>query len=768
MTNWEDLVTGDQLSEISKDRKTKTIQKRVSESAIASEEQSGWTVIKTYSNHDALMEKAKATGDSFEDEVWTIFYKMGFKLMNRDRDFHLQYSEGLTKQIDVVAIDDDVCLLIECKETASENNAHSWKTDLEAISGFREKLFAEIRSKYPNRRCKYVFATKNYVIGEQDSKRMQEFQIANFDYDTIQYYDQLVNHLGQAAKFQLLGNIFAKQTITQMEDRVPAIEGKMGGLTYYSFVIEPDRLLKIAYILHRNKANHRMMPTYQRLIKKERLKSIREFVNNGGYFPNSLIVSIDTDGHGVRFDQSQARIEGETSRLGVLYLPKKYQSVYVIDGQHRLYGYSETDWASKNSIPVVAFVDLPKEDQVKMFMDINQNQKPVSKSLRNTLNIDLLWNADLYASRLEALMLDIGQELGEDSKSPLYGLIVTGEDSVSGKRCITLDYIKEGLKQTRFFNVYKKRKNEVAQLGTFDKMDNDATFNILFPFLEKSFQTVKEYCSQEWDKGPDGFLAINNCSYALIKIFDDITNLILEKIGKQTVDDYCSFFKECEPLMLSLCDTINSLDAESINVIKTSKGGSAKKDSWRKLQVAFHTKFPEFNNDDLSKYIQENCVNNDQESGGLLSQIEGVFKTRLWAAMPDKEQWLNKYVSEPVGEKLISKTAVENHRRETQGITEKVKEWDYVSFDEMCDMIRCGSNWSTFCQSVFDSANGRMSKMEALTLLKDMATFKNKLTSAQHIVSSQYEEILQTVQKFSNEVDLRDRQTKDSANGSNT
>ncbi len=245
------------------------------------------------------MEKDKPVGDSFEDEVWTIFYKMGFKFMNMDRDFRLQYSEGLTKQIDVVAIDEDVCLLIECKETASEDRSYNWKTDLEAICGFREKLFAEIRSKFPNRRCKYIFATKNYVIGDQDLKRMQEFQIANFDYDTVQYYGQLVNHLGEAAKYQLLGNIFAKQTISQMDDRVAAIEGKMGGLTYYSFVIEPARLLKIAYILHRNKANHRMMPTYQRIIKKERLRSIREFVNHGGYFPNSLIVSIDTDGRDV-------------------------------------------------------------------------------------------------------------------------------------------------------------------------------------------------------------------------------------------------------------------------------------------------------------------------------------------------------------------------------------------------------------------------------------------------------------------------------------
>jgi DNA sulfur modification protein DndB len=166
---------------------------------------------------------------------------------------------------------------------------------------------------------------------------MHDFQIANFDYDTVQYYSQLVNHLGRAAKYQLLGNIFAKQTIKQMDDRVPAIEGKMGGLTYYTFVIEPERLLKVAYILHRNKANHSMMPTYQRLIKKDRLKAIRKFVNDGGYFPNSLIVSIDTEHKGVRFDASQARIDNSPSRIGILHLPKRYQSVYVIDGYMTFY-----------------------------------------------------------------------------------------------------------------------------------------------------------------------------------------------------------------------------------------------------------------------------------------------------------------------------------------------------------------------------------------------------------------------------------------------
>mgnify|MGYP004568545145 CR=1 FL=1 len=42
----------------------------------------------------------------------------------------------------------------------------------------------------------------------------------------------------------------------------------MGGFEYFEFSIEPEKLLKIGYVLHRSEANKHMMPTYQRIIKK--------------------------------------------------------------------------------------------------------------------------------------------------------------------------------------------------------------------------------------------------------------------------------------------------------------------------------------------------------------------------------------------------------------------------------------------------------------------------------------------------------------------
>ncbi|MBR1581939.1 MAG: DGQHR domain-containing protein [Bacilli bacterium] len=747
-TNWDDLVSGEELLKATKKRKNKFIEQKVSADKIDEFINKGWEVFKEYKNGSALVKKEKSVGDLFENEVWLIFQKMGFKVMNATNKFKLDYSDVSSKQIDIIAIDDEICLLIECKATEKEDNTKTWKTELESINGNFKGLSNEVRKKYPKVRVKYIFATKNFVIGDADIKRMEDFRIANFDYEKVRYYNDLSDHLGSAARYQLLGNLFAKTEIKGMNSSVPAIEGKMGNKTYYTFLIEPERLLKLAYILHRNKANHKLMPTYQRLIKKDRLKAIRKFVNEGGYFPNSLIVSIDTNGRGVVFEPSSTRTDNNLSRMGTLKLPKTYQSLYVIDGQHRLYGYSDSKFASCNSVPVVAFVDMQKHEQVKLFMDINENQKSVPKGLRNTLNIDLLWNAELYAQRQEALRLDLGQQLGEDTKSPLYGRVVTGEDLSNTKRCITLDYINDAFKQSNFFNIYKKGKNEILTPGTFDKTDNDETEAILFPFISKCFKTIKDYCSEERDRGSEGFLTINNTTFALIKVFNDIVNIQLKKENKVIVDDGDSFFKECEGMLLNLADTINTLDLDTINAIKTAKGGAAKKTSWNKLRVAFNTKFPDFTYPELEEYVKENCVNNNPYASQYIGEILDEIKRRLKDKIGNDSQWMHKYLPEKLRNDLISKVAIEKVNRQIQGNDEEVDEWDYISFNEIKQIANYGTNWSAFCSDVLVLPSNKMNKINTLQWLTDLESAKNRISLNQSIVTSEFESIKKIYSEF--------------------
>ena len=230
-------------------------------------ENDGWELEKEM-KRGVKMRRAKSHDVAFEDRVWAAMAKLNFTDLNSGRQFKLRYgkNENDTQQIDVFAADSEVVLIIECKSSATVSTK-SFKKEVEAITGQRAGLIRSVRREYPNHKVKFVLATNNYGVTPATRERFESSDIVHLDEEAIDYYISLADHLGKAAKFQLLGNILAGTKIPELDAVVPAIEAKMAGVTYYSFAMEPARLLKLGYILHRNKANSQLMPTYQRLIK---------------------------------------------------------------------------------------------------------------------------------------------------------------------------------------------------------------------------------------------------------------------------------------------------------------------------------------------------------------------------------------------------------------------------------------------------------------------------------------------------------------------
>src|SRR6185437_9149522 len=128
------------------------------------------------------------------------------------------------------------------------------------------------------------------------------------------------------------------------------------------------------------------LPTYQRLVKKSRLKAIGEFIKEGGYFPTNILVNFEERR---RFDKRSIDDEANI-QFGDLHLPDRYKSAWIVDGQHRLYGYSVIDPKfSKQNVAVIAFEELKREDEAKLFVTINHEQKTVPRTLLDELDADL-------------------------------------------------------------------------------------------------------------------------------------------------------------------------------------------------------------------------------------------------------------------------------------------------------------------------------------------------------------------------------------------
>ena len=67
-----------------------------------------------------------------------------------------------------------------------------------------------------------------------------------------------------------------------------------------------------------------MMPTYQRIIQKGRLDAINKFLEEDkGYFPNSIIISIDSGKKKKLEFQESINICSTIADVGFLYLPKR-------------------------------------------------------------------------------------------------------------------------------------------------------------------------------------------------------------------------------------------------------------------------------------------------------------------------------------------------------------------------------------------------------------------------------------------------------------
>lgn len=720
----EQLIKNADAKRIYKTRHNQYIEKKIPLYEKDTYLKDGFEEYKKANSKFCYVRKMKEHDELFEDKVWCAFYKMGFNLLSQDRNFKLKNGEGIgnTKQIDVFCVDEDVILIIECKSKKTLQQG-TFKDNIDAYKGNMEGFKKYIQDEFGReKKIVFIFATNNVIWSEADDSRLKSIgyvKKVHLDEENIDYYDELSNNLGNAAKYQLLGSLFSGDEIKSMDAEVPAIRGKMGNTIYYSFLIEPEKLLKFCYVLHRNSSHSTkdLSPSYQRIIKKDRLKHIRDFVNDGNFFPNSIIISIDTKNPNdkeLNFDLSGKELRTNTnSRIGVLHLPKTYQSAFIIDGQHRLYGYTGTKYASTETIPVIAFVNMDKSDQVKMFMDINQNQKPVAKNLRNTLEEFLLWDSKKPEEVRKAIMLRISMHLGSNNKSPLFKRIITGEDQKTHTMCITLETMRLALAKTNFFNTYKN--GQLKENGFFDfgdsNNDKDKTLDYVCKILENYFNGIKNGLPDLWDAGDEKYLSINNTIYGLIILLSEFITYLKNKEKFDTKTKSCVFINNFinDELIDILNIKLSELTQDDIDnhLLKRGAGGTA--EAGRFLCYLIHTEISDFSPSWLTQYIDDYFQNNNSEAlssiKNILDMSRDLFRTLL------KENYGENWSLLGIDQKTnLSLTAKKNENDRVVisngGTTGDTDILSFADFGELDSISRNKTNWSSLFSKFYKNKNG--------------------------------------------------------------
>src|SRR5258708_24794858 len=238
----------------------------------------GWKTSKKLKRQIRLS-RAQMIEMEFKEHVCKLFYRMGYEDINKGYTFTITYraADGTyrEKQVDIFAKDSETVIVGECK-ACEDYRPRSLSKDIAEFAGLKKQFADAIRAHYGRDfrpKILWFFFTNKILWSNADKSKATAEQIKIMTEREIDYFSQLAEHLGRATRFQFLAEYLGGQKIPELKDtKIPAIRGKLGGRTFYSFVSTAEQLLKICFVNHRTLADPLALPTYQRLVKKNRLK----------------------------------------------------------------------------------------------------------------------------------------------------------------------------------------------------------------------------------------------------------------------------------------------------------------------------------------------------------------------------------------------------------------------------------------------------------------------------------------------------------------
>jgi DGQHR domain-containing protein len=207
-----------------------------------------------------------------------------------------------------------------------------------------------------------------------------------------------------------LGLILLKLPMSTLSFSVSLI--RQGKHRFFTLSMPSDALAETCFVSTRRSD---VDGGFQRELDPQRAEEIAKYIDEGlGTIPGSIILSAQPDARLV-YDSVKKTIKFE-----------KFQRAFlIIDGQHRVYGFSKAKTSLR--VPVVIYEGLDRVAESRLFIDVNTKQR----SVPNELLLDIKNLAD-YETDSEALLREVFDFFNRESDSPLQGLLSPSE-RVKGK-----------------------------------------------------------------------------------------------------------------------------------------------------------------------------------------------------------------------------------------------------------------------------------------------------------------------------------------------
>ena len=504
---------------------------------------------------------------------------------------------------------------------------------------------------------------------------------------------------------------------------VPALRGRFGSRTFYQFAIEPDRLLKLAYVSHRAKIDRESLGTYQRLLRKKRLKDISEYINEtGGVFPTNIVVNF-RQSRGLRFDPSGPSADDPTV-LGTLHLPNTYKCAWVIDGQHRLYGFSLSDWADRGRIPVLAFENLDPSEEVRLFVEINNKQVKVPRSLLTELEPELQVADDRPEQRLSSLHSQVAIDLSESDSSPLWDRVASEWDADVTYRPITLPQLASAIAGSQLVGSVR---GGVLHPGYLFLKDWETTHLRATSTIEKFLTLFSEGAFEHWlkERSAGGFLCTNLGIAALLRMFNAVLAHVIESRPDITYDRLSpdAIVGVAGELVQIVVDWFGDPEDSGLNVFRGRYGSGAPRAYSFALMEIIHQNNRGFNPPGLTEYIQEHSSESINHARQLITEIEDAVRNMTITILRDVySEESSSWWREGVPQNVRGNAAQRAETSEEGG--EPHQFLDLIDYKRIAEQSR---NWRSF-EHRFTVDPNAQSKNARLAWMDRLNTIRNRVS----------------------------------------
>jgi DGQHR domain-containing protein len=245
---------------------------------------------------------------------------------------------------------------------------------------------------------------------------------------------------------------------------------------------------------------------FQRRLDKKRAQEIADYIDSGlGTIPSAVILSAQPE--------ADFGITSRGKTIGFRFVPRAF---LVLDGQHRVYGYSLAK--TELRVPVVIYNGLSKEEEVKLFIDINTKQRPVS----NELLLDIKRLAS-YENEHEKFLGDLFDTFDSNADSVLAGWLSAAEK-------------QKGKISRVSFNTAVR-----PALSRFSQLEVTAVYSALNKYLT----AVRQHLVS---KKAEAAFANATVFKAMLDIFPKIARIVIDRMGEEY--DSNDFYEVMEPMFV--------------------------------------------------------------------------------------------------------------------------------------------------------------------------------------------------------------------------